>query len=221
MQVVAPLRGRDRPDDLSDAARPLPDRRQVEEPVVVSADVAVGEGREAGAARPRQPARHALDGPERRRASASTARPRTARSATRCRTAASACTSRRRSGCSTTSTSARRSISSLLMRTLKLTGQIVALAAVAGLLGLLVWKLTHQTHRAEGRRRRRRPSHWLGSTARQAQPRVAARQARRVNFWASWCVPCKGEATMLESAFQQYRKQGVVVRRRRLPRRHE
>ena len=32
------------------------------------------------------------------------------------------------------------------MRTLKLTGQVVALAAVAGMLGLLIWRLTHQTH---------------------------------------------------------------------------
>jgi hypothetical protein len=31
------------------------------------------------------------------------------------------------------------------MRTLKVTGQVVALAAVAGLLGLLVWRLTHQS----------------------------------------------------------------------------
>jgi hypothetical protein len=31
------------------------------------------------------------------------------------------------------------------MRTVKLTGQIVALAAVAGLLGLVVWRLTHQS----------------------------------------------------------------------------
>ena len=37
-------------------------RRQVEGPVVVSARLAVGEGREADPAGPGQPARHALDG---------------------------------------------------------------------------------------------------------------------------------------------------------------
>ena len=31
-----------------------------------------------------------------------------------------------------------------------------------------------------------------------------------LNFWASWCVPCKGEAAMLEQAWRQYRGQGVV-----------
>jgi cytochrome c biogenesis protein CcmG/thiol:disulfide interchange protein DsbE len=31
-----------------------------------------------------------------------------------------------------------------------------------------------------------------------------------INFWASWCEPCKSEAAALEQAWQQYRRQGVV-----------
>jgi cytochrome c biogenesis protein CcmG/thiol:disulfide interchange protein DsbE len=96
------------------------------------------------------------------------------------------------------------------MRTAKLTGQVVALAAVAGLLGLLVWRLTHQS----------KPPKIGGPAPTFTVPRVdspgsidlAALRGKPVvlNFWASWCVPCKGEAKMLESAWQQYRSRGVV-----------
>lgn len=31
-----------------------------------------------------------------------------------------------------------------------------------------------------------------------------------LNFWASWCIECRVEADLLESAWRQYRDQGVV-----------
>lgn len=96
-----------------------------------------------------------------------------------------------------------------MTRPLKLAGQSLALLAVAGLLGLLVWNLTHQKHApkiggpAPNFTLKRLDGGRLSLAALRGKPVV-------LNFWASWCVPCKGEAKTLEQASQQYRKDGVV-----------
>ena len=93
---------------------------------------------------------------------------------------------------------------------LKLTGQLLALACVAGLLALLVWKLTHQEHAPH-----------VGAVApgftlqRLVGPGTVSLSSYRgrpvvLNFWASWCNPCKGEAAVLQRDWTRYRSRGVV-----------
>jgi cytochrome c biogenesis protein CcmG/thiol:disulfide interchange protein DsbE len=97
-----------------------------------------------------------------------------------------------------------------MTRTLKLSGEVVALLAVVGLLALLAWRVTHQVHAPK-----------VGSPAPEFTLRrlsgpgsvdLAALRGHTVvlNFWASWCVPCKQEATVLQRAWSRYKSNGVV-----------
>lgn len=32
-----------------------------------------------------------------------------------------------------------------------------------------------------------------------------------LNFWASWCIPCKEEMPLIQAAYEKYRDRGLVV----------
>jgi cytochrome c biogenesis protein CcmG/thiol:disulfide interchange protein DsbE len=97
--------------------------------------------------------------------------------------------------------------------------QTVGLSVVALLLVLLGLRLASD---GSGRRLDRAlaagtspvaPDFSLSRLNGEGQLRLRSLRGKAVvlNFWASWCVPCKEEASMLEAAANQFRSAGLVV----------
>src|SRR5437016_12930760 len=125
---------------------------------------------------------------------------------------ASGCGSRRPNGSSGRSSSGPPSSSSLRdrMRPIRLTLQALALARVASLLALLVWKLTHDpgggvaAQLSQGKRPAA-PNFNLPRLDGDGTVELAAiKKPRVVDFFASWCYACPYESKRLEKYSGQY-----------------
>jgi thiol-disulfide isomerase/thioredoxin len=82
---------------------------------------------------------------------------------------------------------------------------------------LLVWKVASQDEGASRKLQRgetpRAPVFTLDRLDPPGKLSLVAYRGRPIvlNFWASWCVPCKEEAPLLEAVWRNHRDEGLVV----------
>jgi cytochrome c biogenesis protein CcmG/thiol:disulfide interchange protein DsbE len=101
---------------------------------------------------------------------------------------------------------------------LRRVGQVLAIAVVLALLAVLVWRVVQDSEGGASAALRRgenpaAPAFDLELLDGSGRLELESLRGKAVvlNFWASWCIPCKKEAPLLEAAWEKWRSDGVVV----------
>lgn len=100
---------------------------------------------------------------------------------------------------------------------LRLGAQAAAVAVLVALLGLLVWKVAvgsgdEVTGSLASGNRPQAPDFTLPRLAGSGELSLVSTRGKAVvlNFWASWCIPCKEETPLLQRSWQRWKDRGVV-----------